>query len=305
MTRDKSKEEKDYLKIRRNIRDSVFQSIITKPKYLREIYLSLYPEDKDIKEEDLKIIKTAPVFIGGAIHDCCFTVRDEKVIFIEVQSTLCRLLPERMLRYYTESITSINTGFEREQYSINGTRMLEPEFWVVHVGDNPSVVPEFYKKEPVEGKLYIPLRVKTEYNTDGLLYEYCLFSSIYRGNQKDEKMSKKEVVSHTLKRCIEEGIMKEFLMEHQGEVAEIMSETNEYYFQKYVEGRIEEASALGEARGEARGREIGEARGKEIGEAQGEARGREIERKNAMERLSKSGLDKELQQYLCEMLFAK
>ncbi len=76
-----------------------------------------------------------------------------------------------------------------------------------------------------------------------------------------------------------------------------MSETNEYYFQKYVEGRIEEASALGEARGEARGREIGE--------AQGEARGREIERKIAMERLSKSGLDKELQQYLCEMLFAK
>ncbi len=80
-----------------------------------------------------------------------------------------------------------------------------------------------------------------------------------------------------------------------------MSETNEYYFQKYVEGRIEEASALGEARG----REIGEARGEARGREIGKAQGKEDERNAIKERLNKIGLDKELQQYLCEMLFAK
>lgn len=252
---DRKESREECLKIRRNIRDSVFQAIITRPGYLRKIYLSLYPEDNNITEEELKLIKTEPVFIGGAIHDCCFTVRDEKVIFIEVQSTLCKLLPERMLRYYANTITRINREFEEKQYSIAGTRILEPEFWVVHVGENPEAVPKYYKRDPGEGKLYIPLRVKTEYNTVGLLNEYCLFSSIYRKRMQNDRDSRREIIARTLEECLERGIMTEFLREHYDEVTEIMSKTNEYHFMKYLEGERKDARAEGEARGEARGKD--------------------------------------------------
>ena len=58
-----------------------------------------------------------------------------------------------------------------------------------------------------------------------------------------------------------------------------MSETNEYYFMKYVDGLTKDAIAEGEARGEARG----VARGVVIGMAKGEKR----ERKASLLKLEK------------------
>ncbi len=74
--------------IRRNIRHSIFQDIIGKQKNLRRIYLSIHVEDGDIKEDDLRLIHSSPLIIKGEKYDCCFTIRNEKVIFFEVQSTL-------------------------------------------------------------------------------------------------------------------------------------------------------------------------------------------------------------------------
>lgn len=241
----------DYLKIKRNFRDSVFHAIISKPKYLKRIYLSLHPEDETIRVNELKLIKSETVFIGGTIHDCCFTVRDEKVIFIEVQSTLCKLLRERMLIYYAEVLDNINKDFLEKQYSVGGTRMLETEFWVVHVGDNPEAAPEFYKTKFDENKLYVPLKVKTEYNTVGFLHDYCLLSALFRVNHENKGQSQRDIVASTLKECLEQGVMTEFLNEHYKEVAKIMLKSNEFYFKKYVEGLTKEARAEGKANADA------------------------------------------------------
>lgn len=64
----------NLLKIRRNIRDSVFHAMIKEKRFLRDVYLSLHPEDVSVKEEDLSIIESENIFIGGTIHDCCFSV---------------------------------------------------------------------------------------------------------------------------------------------------------------------------------------------------------------------------------------
>ena len=45
------------INLKREIKDSIFSSLVKEKKYLREVYLSLYPEDKTIKEEDIKLIK--------------------------------------------------------------------------------------------------------------------------------------------------------------------------------------------------------------------------------------------------------
>ena len=44
------------INLKREIKDSIFSSLVKEKKYLREVYLSLYPEDKTIKEEDIKLI---------------------------------------------------------------------------------------------------------------------------------------------------------------------------------------------------------------------------------------------------------
>lgn len=111
----KPKKEEDPLIVRRNVLDSVFHQIVDKPKFLRLIYLSLYPMDTEVKEEDLKLVSSETVFLGGVIHDCCFTVRNEKAVYIEVQSTECKLLPERMICYWANTIKKINPEYRKKQ----------------------------------------------------------------------------------------------------------------------------------------------------------------------------------------------
>ena len=228
------------IKTRRNIRDSVFKALMREGDNLRNIYLSLHPEDVAVKKEELCIIESEPVFIGGTIHDCCFTVRGEKVIFIEVQSTSCRMLPYRMGRYWGDSLVNLNPLYEERQYSTNGVDMPSVEFYTIYVGEKSDNVPQYLVFENGKGKerpyLYISIDVKTEYNTSGIIYEYCVFSRIYMENMKVYGDDKEKVIKETLRACLEMGILKEFLMKHEGEVRKIMSENNEYYFEKYLDG---------------------------------------------------------------------
>ena len=53
------------INLKREIKDSIFSSLVKEKKYLREVYLSLYPEDKTIKEEGIKLIKLENVFVNG------------------------------------------------------------------------------------------------------------------------------------------------------------------------------------------------------------------------------------------------
>ena len=238
----------NLLKIRRNIRDSVFHAMIKEKRFLRDVYLSLHPEDVSVKEEDLSIIESENIFIGGTIHDCCFSVRREKVIFIEVQSTPCRMLPYRMGRYWGNLIPQMHPEYEDKQYSPSGVEMPKTEFYTIYVGENASSVPNCIVLQEENRFLNISISVKTEYNSIGIIYEYCVFSHIYVCDMKTYGKDKENIIRETLRECLEKGL------EHGQEVRKIMSENNEYYFEKYldsygndreekgrVEGKMEEA----------------------------------------------------------------
>ena len=72
---------------------------------------------------------------------------------------------------------------------------------------------------------------------------------------------------------------------------------NDFFFEQYVEGRVEDAEAEGEARGRAEGEAHGEARG--------EARGRAEEKKTGVNKLktllfSKGFSESEVNEYVRE-----
>ena len=130
-------DEMKLLRPRRNIRDSVFKFIVKRTRYLREVYLSLYPDDAGIREDEIRLLTSENVFIGSVIHDCCFLVRNERLVFIEVQSTPCRLLPERMVRYYAQMIPRLSPDWDGRQYSACGLDLPFPEFWVIYAQSCP------------------------------------------------------------------------------------------------------------------------------------------------------------------------
>ncbi len=244
----------DFIKVRRNVRDSVFHAMIKEKKYLREIYLALHPEDVSVKEEDLCLIISDNIFIGEVIHDCCFTVRKERVIFIEVQSTPCRMMPYRMGCYWGNLIPKMHEEYDDRQYSPNGVEMPHTEFYMIYVGENASNVPNRIELREKNDFLNISIPVKTEYNTIGIIYEYCVFSHIYTDDMKAYGKDRVKVIRETLGECLEKGLLKEFLKEHEQEVRKIMSENNEYYFEKYLDSYGNDREEKGRVEGEAKGR---------------------------------------------------
>ena len=52
----------DNVKVKRTVKDSVFTNLFGNPKYLLQLYQALHPEDKDVKEEDLKTITLENIF---------------------------------------------------------------------------------------------------------------------------------------------------------------------------------------------------------------------------------------------------
>ena len=290
MSNEENKKKK--AKVKRNVRDSVFHVMIENPKFLRMIYLSLYPGDDRILEEELKLIDHRTAFLGGLAHDCCFNVRNRKSIFLEVQSSPCKLLPERMIRYYAFIMPYLNKEFEKYQYSANGTDMPEAEFWVIYVGPDADKMPErLYlagRSSPEKNLPYVPVNVKTMYNDNGFIGEYCTFSYIYLAHYARCR-DVGEAVEMTLRECLESGILKEFLEEHMSEVKEILHESNVYYFQKYCEGLAENARAEGNATGRAEGRVEGRAEGRAEGRVEGRAEERTDMLRKMKTLLSESG----------------
>ena len=70
---------------KRAIKDSIFSALVKRKKWLREVYISLYPNDKDIREEELEIVTLESIFVNGLYNDISFRVRDKLVVFIECQ----------------------------------------------------------------------------------------------------------------------------------------------------------------------------------------------------------------------------
>ena len=63
------KKSKDLVIPKYAIKDSIFSSLAKRKKWLREIYLSLYPRDKEIKEDDLELITLDSIFVNGIYND--------------------------------------------------------------------------------------------------------------------------------------------------------------------------------------------------------------------------------------------
>ena len=75
-------------------------------------------------------------------------------------------------------------------------------------------------------------------------------------------------INRAIDRCIMEGVLKDFLMEHRSEVVKVTQ--LDYTFDRQIELEREDARETGLAEG----REIGREEGREIGRAEGRAEGR-------------------------------
>lgn len=225
------------------IKDSVFSSLAKRKKWLREIYLSLFPSDKEIKEDDLELITLESVFVNGIYNDVSFRVRDKLVVFIECQSTWSPNMPYRMIEYYGETIKKLFNEWNSKKFRNTKGSFPDPYFFCLYTGAKNDIPPYLYgssNRGTKKNEFCLPVKIIWKKTAKGILKEVCLFSEIYDKNFIESKRTE-ETIKKTLVECIDKRILVDFIHEHRDEVYKIMRNmSQERRIKEYIKDEREE-----------------------------------------------------------------
>ena len=103
----------DNAKVKKTVKDSVFTNLFGNSKYLLQLYQALHPEDKDVREEDLKTITLENIFTDDIYNDLGFAKGEKLMILMEAQSTWTVNIIVRALEYLVNSYRRYFQRMER------------------------------------------------------------------------------------------------------------------------------------------------------------------------------------------------
>ncbi len=265
--------------ILRNHKDTVFRMLYKNPKNALELYNGLCGKHYT-DETQLKFNTLDNAVYMNIKNDVSFLIHDHTVLY-EHQATWNPNMPLRNLYY----IADIFHNYEKneQEFSIYGTRKIElpnPEFVVFYNGGGRY--PEyselrlsdsfkgggnsFQKEEPS-----LELKVKVYNVSKGrnkalkrkcpVLDQYVTYTELIK--EYREYMPLEEAVEKAVNECIENDILKEFLMHQKAEVVKmsIYEYDEKEERRRMLKAEREDGYKEGEKRGEARGKAIGESRG--------------------------------------------
>ena len=248
----------NFLQANRQHKSSVFALLFSKPDILRELYSAIegveLPPDVPIKINTL-----SNALIKGKINDISFTVDNRLIILFEHQSTLNDNMPLRIFNYiqrlYQQTVNLDNI------YDEKLIKIPRPEFIVLYNGEKPFSEKGVMKlsdafmdtKDLVDNKLISLELIVQVYNinhgqnTDILhkcetLNGYSILIDKIREYLKTELTLAKAIKS-AVKYCIENNVLKEFLMEHGADVEDLLFA--EYNFETHLDTRYREGQEDG------------------------------------------------------------
>ena len=249
----------------RNIKDTVFTSLFKDKAKVLELYRVLHPEDTTVTVDDIEIMTINPVLFGGLHNDLSFMVRGEKIIFVEAQSSYNPNMPLRLLFYFSEVMRILffddknGSGVKVNIYGEQRVTLPSPEFYVIYTGKRHSEetlsLDDLFNTQ-TDSKLNLEVKVLQTGNDDDIVSQYIKFCNI--ANAKITEHTVKIKVSGSTKRmtdfekaaeetvesCIQEEILKEFMIQRKGELITMLS----VLFSEEYERKMREEDA--EARGE-------------------------------------------------------
>ena len=240
-----------------------FTHLFSIPKYRKEMYLCLHPEDRGIKEKDLKDYTISSILTNIQVNDLGILVGNILLILFEAQSIWTLNILPRTMGYLWESYINYLIDTNQNIYGTKKVKLPRPELYVIYTGkkkiDKKTIS---FKKEFFDGvdcPIDIEIKVITLDNASKIIKEYIKFSSIVDKNNKKYGYSKKSIMT-SIDYCIKHNILKEYLSENKKEVYNVMYSVLDQSTATEMYGR--ERYATGEANGIKKGRVEGRAEGK-------------------------------------------
>ena len=269
-------------KVKNNYKDNTFCALFSEKKNLIELYNALSGSSFDM-DTPVEIVTLDNTFFGDRENDLSFIIDNRWIVLAEQQSTLCPNIPLRMLVYVARQYE--NLVFSRDIYSRKLLKIPTPELYVFYNGPQDAPVEQEMKLSDAFmaecDKIAIEVTVKfinVNYEKGAEILKGCKTMKGYSlllhmiREECEATGELKTAIENCIRKCVEEGIIADFLKEHGGEVMSFLFEklTREECEAIREADGFEEGYAKGFEKGEASGFAKGKTEGYEEGEAAGE-----------------------------------
>ena len=244
---------------KRDIKDSVFTFLFSDLEYTKQLYLSLHPEDTDIRDEDFRLVTLENILAIGQYNDLGFQVRDKLILLVEAQSTFSPNIPLRMLMYLAKTYNEYIEEHQLSLYREKKVSIPRPELYVIYTGEKET--PDILRLSDMyegSGSADLAVRVLRDGQPGDILSQYVDFCQV--ANEQVSLYGRTdEALMSTIQICQERGILVPFLDCRKKEVVDIMTRL----FSQEKAWEMELAAHAREEREEGRkeGREEGEQMG--------------------------------------------
>ena len=227
----------------RQYQDSVFRMYFNNEARLRELAGALHRKVYSPGER-LEIVTLDGTFLTQVKNDISFLLAGHYLVFLEHQSTPNDNMPLRCLYYVCEQLRKDITA--KDLYEKKRIRLPAPEFHVFYTGE--ANAPEEYEMRLsdayADANDNVNLELKVKFHNvvyaeskvllhrcralrDYARFVYLVKEELHRG------VAREDAIRETIRYCIEHDIMKDFLLEHEREVVDMVNfEWNEELFRE-------------------------------------------------------------------------
>ena len=220
--------------VKHTYKDEVFRRLFNDKEKILELYNALtgenYPPDTDVK-----IVTLDNAVFGDMKDDLSFMIEDRFIILTEHQSTINPNMPVRELCYIAKQLEKL--VFSKAIYSKRLIKLPTPEFYVFYNGAEDFPV---CREQKLSGafavkcdKISLELKVKViNVNYDKgaeilsrcrSLNEYSKFMYMIR-ERLSEGIEVKSAIEESIRICMKEGILDEFLKKNGGDIVSFLFE---------------------------------------------------------------------------------
>lgn len=232
---------------KRTIKDSVFTNLFGDSKYLLQFYQAIHPEDKNVKEDELRTITLENILTDDIYNDLGFIKGDKIMILAEAQSTWTSNIIIRALEYLVNSYRRYFTENGMDLYQSKKVSLPKPELYVIYTGNRKkrperiTLSEEFFQGENTA----IEVTVKMIYDgrNGDIINQYVTFTKILNEQIRLHGGTKKAILE-TIRICKDENILKEYLESRESEVVDIMMQLydQEEIMRVHVQSKCKDAA---------------------------------------------------------------
>ena len=211
--------------MKRTVKDSVFTNLFADPKYLIKLYRALHPEDKKTEEKDIENVTIKNILTDQQYNDLGFRIGNTVLLLLEAQSTWTVNIIIRIMMYLMQTYNDYCTENGLDLYSAKKVELPKPELYVIFTGERKTH-PEYIslKDEFWGGDAVVDAKVKVIYDGQpgDIINQYVTFTRIANDQMKKYGRTQK-AAEETIRICINEDVLADYLKEKEVEVMDIMT----------------------------------------------------------------------------------